>query len=257
MRIESLQNPRVKRLVALQQKRRERTKHGLFVVEGEREISRALTCEYDIVELWMMDEFDVPINLDESMVIRCSPAVFQKISYRGEAAKYLAVFKMKEMSFDSLKLPKTALIITLENIEKPGNLGAVLRSANAFGADAVVVCDSSVDIYNPNVIRNSLGGFFDLPIVVSTSEQAISFFQKNNVQMVTTHLEASMNYLDVDYTRSTALIMGAESTGLSNLWVKNTNQNVIIKMGGVVDSLNISVAAAVVMSEVARQRAHL
>ena len=254
MRIESLQNARVKRLVALQQKRRERNKHRLFVVEGAREVSRALKCNYEIVELWTIDEKVIPTGIQDSAVVTCSPNVFRKISYRNDAAVYVAIFKMKAHPFDSFSLSEAPLIIGLENIEKPGNLGAVLRSANAFGADAVVVCDSGVDIYNPNVIRNSLGGFFDLPIVVCSSEQAISFFEKNNIQIVTTHLAASVNYLQVDYSGPTALIMGAESTGLSNLWLKHTSQNVIINMGGVVDSLNISVAAAVVMSEAARQR---
>jgi len=255
MHIESLQNARVKRILNLQQKAKLRKQEGVFVVEGRREVERALLSGFIAEEIWSVSEDLSNLRLPESTLkISCNQAVFDKITYRESAADILAIIKIKSQSVEDLELPQNPLIVVLEAMEKPGNIGAVLRTCNALGADAVFLCDSVVDLYNPNVIRNSLGGFFGIPVISTSSEDVISFLKKHNIEIVTTHLEASIDYLKVDFRKPTAIVLGTEATGLTDLWVKNTSQNVIIEMGGVVDSLNISVAAAIVLSEAVRQR---
>ena len=255
MHIESLQNPRVKRILNLQQKAKLRRQEGVFVVEGRREVERALLSGFVLEEIWLVVGDEPNLRLPERIHrISCTNAVFEKITYRESAADLLAVFKIKNQILEDLSLSENPLIVVLEAIEKPGNIGAVLRTCNALGADAVLLCDSLVDLYNPNVLRNSLGGFFGIRVISTTSEEAISFLKRNKIEIVTTHLEASIDYLDVDFTNPTAVVLGTEATGLTDLWVKNTSQNAIIEMGGVVDSLNISVAAAIVLSEAVRQR---
>ncbi len=255
MRIESLQNPRVKRILNLQQKAKARKQEGVFVVEGLREVERALLSGFELLEIW--SDKNIPKNLPlpaTALVVDCSTPVFEKLTYREAAADVLALFATKETSLEKLKLPANPLIIVLETVEKPGNIGAVLRTANALGAHAVFLCNSVVDVYNPNVIRNSLGGFFNIPIISTSTSKAIAFIKANNISIITTHLKASVDYLQVDYKKPVALIFGSEANGLSQEWVENTSQNVIIEMGGVVDSLNISVAVSIVLAEAVRQR---
>jgi TrmH family RNA methyltransferase len=255
MRIESVHNPRVKRVLNLQQKSKLRRQEGVFVVEGRREVERALVSGFDAEEIWsVLDNLEGLLLSDSVIKISCSQSVFDKITYRESSADILAVFKIKSQQLEDIALPQNPLIVVLEAIEKPGNIGAVLRTCNALGADAVFLCDSLVDLYNPNVIRNSLGGFFGIPIISTTSEKAIAFFKERTIEIVTTHLEASVSYLENDFTKPTAIVLGTEASGLTDVWVKSTSQNVIIEMGGVVDSLNISVAGAIVLSEAIRQR---
>jgi TrmH family RNA methyltransferase len=142
----------------------------------------------------------------------------------------------------------------VEDVEKPGNLGAILRTCNGLGADAVLVCNPKTDIYNPNIIRNSLGGFFDIPVVVCKNEEAIAFLREKQIQVFSAYLKASIPYHTADYTLPTALVFGSEANGLTDVWVNNTKQNIIVPMHGVVDSLNVSVAVAIVLAEAMRQR---
>jgi TrmH family RNA methyltransferase len=161
---------------------------------------------------------------------------------------------MKPLRLDLLKLSASPLILVLESVEKPGNLGAILRTADAAGVDAVIVCDPQTDFYNPNVIRSSVGCAFTVPVAVSTTDEAIAWLRKNRVRMLATHLEASQPYDQSDLTRPTAIVMGTESTGLSDKWVKAADARIIIPMHGKVDSMNVSVSAAVVVFEAIRQR---
>ncbi len=254
MKIESLQNARVKKILNLQQKSKLRKQEGLFVIEGKREVERAILSGYDAVELWVTAQQQLPNLNHNAEVVYCSTNVFNKIVYRDGASQICGVFKSKNISLETTVLPKNALVIVLENIEKPGNIGAVLRTCNALGADAVLLADCPSDLYNPNLIRNSLGGFFNLQIVENSSAEIISFLKEKEFQIITTHLKASTNYLNIDYTKPSALVFGSEAKGVSEQWVKSTSKNVIIEMNGVVDSLNISVAAAIILAEAVRQR---
>ena len=254
--ITSLQNQRVKRLLNLQQKSKLRKETGLFVIEGLREIERALVSGYQAEELWVSDE-NIPLKKHlwrDTQVVKCSKPVFEKLTYRENNAGLVGVFRSKLHRLDALKPIENPIYVVVEGVEKPGNLGAILRTCNGLGADALFVCDSSVDIYNPNVVRNSLGALFNTPIVQSTTKEAITYFKANNIQIVCAYLPGSITYTQVDYKKPTALVLGAEDIGLTDEWVKNTNAKCVIPMHGVVDSLNVSVATAIFLAEAIRQR---
>lgn len=256
LHITSLQNPRVKRLLNLQQKSALRKAEAVFVVEGLREVERAIKSGYVPQELWMDEKSEQPYFLSkyQTVIITCSTSVFSKISYRESAAEFVAVFEIKEQTLESLNLPDNPLLVVVEDVEKPGNLGAILRTCNGLGADAVLVCNPQTDIYNPNVIRNSLGAFFDIPVIVCSNDEAIEFLEKMKIQIFSAYLEASIPYHQADFNQPTALVFGSEAYGLTDVWVQNTSQNIVVPMHGVVDSLNVSVAVAILLAEAVRQR---
>ena len=242
--ITSVQNARVKHVVALQQKSSLRREEGLFVVEGQREIEHCIACGYEVVELFKRDE-------------NVTPQVYEKMAYRGSTEGIIAVAKCKDHSLSILS-PLTSylspLIIVLERVEKPGNLGAILRTAEAAGVDAVIVCDPLTDLYNPNLIRASIGGVFNVPTAVCTSEECIAFLKANGIKILTAQLQDSYEYYDYDMTQATAIVMGTESTGLTQQWREAADAHIRIPMLGRLDSLNVSVSAAILMYEAVRQR---
>ena len=242
--INSVQNARVKHVVALQQKSSLRREEGLFVVEGQREIEHCIACGYEVVELFKRDE-------------NVTPQVYEKMAYRGSTEGIIAVAKCKDHSLSILS-PLTShhspLIIVLERVEKPGNLGAILRTAEAAGVDAVIVCDPLTDLYNPNLIRASIGGVFNVPTAVCTSEECIAFLKANGIKILTAQLQDSYEYYDYDMTQATAIVMGTESTGLTQQWREAADAHIRIPMLGRLDSLNVSVSAAILMYEAVRQR---
>ena len=242
--ITSVQNARVKHVVALQQKSSLRREEGLFVVEGQREIEHCIACGYEVVELFKRDE-------------NVTPQVYEKMAYRGSTEGIIAVAKCKDHSLSILS-PLTShhspLIIVLERVEKPGNLGAILRTAEAAGVDAVIVCDPLTDLYNPNLIRASIGGVFNVPTAVCTSEECIAFLKANGIKILTAQLQDSYEYYDYDMTQATARVMGTESTGLTQQWREAADAHIRIPMLGRLDSLNVSVSAAILMYEAVRQR---
>ena len=242
--ITSVQNARVKHVVALQQKSSLRREEGLFVVEGQREIEHCIAWGYEVVELFKRDE-------------NVTPQVYEKMAYRGSTEGIIAVAKCKDHSLSILS-PLTShhspLIIVLERVEKPGNLGAILRTAEAAGVDAVIVCDPLTDLYNPNLIRASIGGVFNVPTAVCTSEECIAFLKANGIKILTAQLQDSYEYYDYDMTQATAIVMGTESTGLTQQWREAADAHIRIPMLGRLDSLNVSVSAAILMYEAVRQR---
>ena len=239
--ITSVQNTRVKHVVALQQKSSLRREEGLFVVEGQREIEHCVACGYEVVELYKKDE-------------NVNAVVYEKMAYRGSTEGMIAVVKCKEHTLKDLRLKENPLIVVLESVEKPGNLGAVLRTAEAAGVDAVIVCDPLTDVYNPNVIRASIGGVFCVPTAVCSSEECIAFLKAHQVQILTAQLQDSYEYYDYDMRQATAIVMGTESTGLSQQWREAADAHIRIPMLGRLDSLNVSVSAAILMYEAVRQR---
>ena len=239
--ITSVQNTRVKHVVALQQKSSLRREEGLFVVEGQREIEHCVACGYEVVELYKKDE-------------NVSAVVYEKMAYRGSTEGMIAVVKCKEHTLKNLRLKENPLIVVLESVEKPGNLGAVLRTAEAAGVDAVIVCDPLTDVYNPNVIRASIGGVFCVPTAVCSSEECIAFLKAHQIQILTAQLQDSYEYYDYDMRQATAIVMGTESTGLSQQWREAADAHIRIPMLGRLDSLNVSVSAAILMYEAVRQR---
>ena len=239
--ITSVQNARIKHVVALQQKSSLRREEGLFVVEGQREIEHCKACGYEIVEEYIRD-------------INVTSQVYEKMAYRGSTEGIIAVAKCKEHSLAKLQLNEKPLIVVLERVEKPGNLGAILRSAEAAGVDAVIVCDPLTDMYNPNLIRASIGGVFSVSTAVCTSQECIAFLKAHGIKILTAQLQDSYEYYDYDMTQGTAIVMGTESTGLTNQWREAADAHIRIPMLGRLDSLNVSVSAAILMYEAVRQR---
>ena len=215
--ITSLQNARIKHLVQLQQKSSERRRTGLFVVEGQRELMHCVEAGYDV----------------ENVV---------------------AVVRQRPLTLLDLHLSPSPLIMVLESVEKPGNLGAVLRSADAARADAVIVCDPLTDLYNPNLIRASLGALFSVPTVACTTAECIPFLKERGIQILTAQLQDSNLYYDTDMRQPTAIVMGTESTGLTDTWRQAADAHIRIPMLGRMDSLNVSVSAAILLFEAVRQR---
>ena len=186
-----------------------------------------------------------------------SEKVYEHIAYRGTTEGVIAVVRAKPHTLSDIAKDDVScspLYIVLEGVEKPGNLGAILRSADASGVDAVIVCDPLTDIYNPNIIRGSIGAVFTVPTVVCSSEECISFMKEHGVQILTAQLQDSNLYYDQDMTRPTAIVMGTEATGLTNQWREAADAHIRIPMLGRLDSLNVSVSAAILMYEAVRQR---
>lgn len=256
--ITSAQNPRIRALMALE-KQRERRRTGLFLVEGAQEVAHALRAGYVLDTLVTCPEaspdFHRPDTEDQQFSeIEVSRELFAKLAVRENSGGLLAIMQMRRHSLADFKVSSNPLLLVLEGVEKPGNLGAVLRTADASGIDGVIVCDPSTDIYNSNVIRSSVGCLFSVQVAVASSEEAFVWLRSNNIRVLATHLNASVAYHTADYRKPSAIIMGTESTGLSEFWWKSADQRIIIPMRGSNDSLNVSTAAAVVIFEAVRQR---
>ena len=256
--ITSAQNPKVKLLQELQQKSAVRRRHGLFVVEGRREVERCLRSGYELdtvfvcPDIFGVSESAIAWETDKTCLL--TPYIYNKVAYRGGTEGVIAEVRVREHSLHTLRLPSQPLIVVLESVEKPGNLGAVLRTADAAHVDAVVVCDPLTDLYNPNLIRSSTGAFFSVPCVACTSEECIDFLRRHGIRILTAQLQDSSLYYDTDMTAPTAIVMGTEATGLTNLWREAADAHIRIPMLGSVDSLNVSVSAAILVYEAVRQR---
>ena len=260
--ITSTQNTRVKKLILLQQKSAERRKAGLFVVEGRRELLHCLHSGYEIDTLFYCPQllFVAGEGGELRRVIAANPSlevsaeVYERIAYRGSTEGVVAQMKVKTMALADLQLPDNPLLMVLERVEKPGNLGAVLRSADAAAADAVIVCDPLTDLYNPNLIRSSIGAIFTVPTVACSSVDCIAFLKERGIRILTAQLQDSHLYYDTDMRRGTALVMGTEATGLTEPWRQAADAHILIPMKGQLDSLNVSVSAAILLFEAVRQR---
>ena len=257
-RIVSLQNAKVKQVVALQQKSAERRKQGVFVVEGIRELQHCLDAGYEVNGIFFCPELTTATALSQFSAslttYEVSPEVYEKMAYRGSTEGVIAIVQSRQLQLKDLQLKPNPLLMVLESVEKPGNLGAILRSADAAGADAVIVCDPLTDLYNPNLIRSSIGAIFSVPCIACSSDDCISFLKKNNIKILTAQLQDSKLYYDTDMTCGTAIIMGTESTGLTDVWRQAADAHIRIPMLGQLDSLNVSVSAAILLFEAVRQR---
>jgi len=187
-------------------------------------------------------------------VFEISRDVYQKVAYREGTEGVIAEVRAKERRLEDLVLKENPLVVVLESVEKPGNLGAVLRSADAAGADAVLICDPLTDLYNPNLIRSSIGAVFTVPCVACSSAEAIKWLKANDIQILTAQLQDSAWYYDTDMRRGTAIVIGTEATGLTQPWRLVADAHIKIPMLGQLDSLNASVSAAILLFEAVRQR---
>lgn len=251
----SLQNPRIKQIVKLRDDKKQRQRDGLMLVEGYDEISLALTAGHVPRTILIAPELNRrEIKDTHAEIITVSRAVFGKMSYRENPDGWLAVFPAPGISLDDLKLGEPPLVIVAESIEKPGNLGAILRTADAAHVDAVLVCDPRVDVYSPNVVRASRGTVFTVPLVETESTQALVYLQGRGI-----HILAATPFAEAEYTRQDlriplAVAVGTEDAGLSDLWMNQADIRVRIPMMGKVNSLNVSVATALIVYEAVRQR---
>ena len=243
--ITSTQNAKVKHVVALQQKSALRRKEGLFVVEGRRELMHCVEAGYEVVETFVLADLADLSEPDRlGAVFKVSPQVYEKMAYRGSTEGVMAVVREKSRSLEDLQLGAAPLIMVL----------AVLRSADAAKADAVIICDPLTDLYNPNLIRSSIGAIFSVPCVACSSEACITFLKAHGIQILTAQLQDSSLYYDTDMLGGTAIVMGTESTGLTDVWRQAADAHIRIPMLGQLDSLNVSVSAAILLFEAVRQR---
>ena len=284
----SAQNPKFKRLVALREKSRLRRDEGVFVVEGRRELEHCLEAGFEVETVFVCPEIadcsgaapegrntrgsvaggpsrrdggvspkdELPKGLQpcSGQVFAVTKELYAKVAYREGTEGVMAIVKSRDLRLDELQLGDKPLVMVLEGVEKPGNLGAVLRSADAAGADAVIVCDPLTDLWNPNLIRASIGAVFTVPTVCCSSQEAIAWLKARGIRILTAQLQDSSAYYDCDMTGPTAIVMGTEATGLTDPWRQAADAHVLIPMLGRLDSLNVSVSAAILLYEAVRQR---
>lgn len=250
----SASNPKIKKLLALQQKASERRESSLFTVEGRRELEHCLEAGYEADTIFVCPEIAGEVQLPDCRICELSRELYAKVAYREGTEGIIAEVKAREHSLNSLKLKENPLIAVLESVEKPGNIGAVLRTCDAAGADALIICDPKADLYNPNLIRASLGAAFTVQTAVCESAEAIKYLKDKGIQILTAQLQDSSLYYDRDMRGGTAIVMGTESTGLSEVWRKAADAHIMIPMLGRLDSLNVSVSAAILLYESVRQR---
>ncbi|MBI4625444.1 MAG: RNA methyltransferase [Verrucomicrobia bacterium] len=261
-KISSLQNPRVKQLVKLRD-RRPRDEAGVFLVEGYREIRRALEKRIALRELyfspgWFLGENEPALLAGAAaagaQLFELTKDAFAKVAYRERPDGLLAVAPQWKRALADLALPAAPFLLVVEAIEKPGNLGTILRSADAAGCDAVIVCDPVTDIFNPNVVRASTGVLFSVPLVVEESARVLAWLREKQVRIVATTPAAATLYTTADLRGPLAVVMGSEQYGLSEFWLKNAYLPVRIPMAGQADSLNVAMAAIITLFEAVRQR---
>lgn len=259
--ISSLQNSAIKKLLQLQEKSRIRKKEGLFVIEGRREIDLALKGGFDLVEIFYTPTLNLPEEVNKLTggknveISELSNEVYEKVAYRGSTEGVIAIAKAKDLSLDNINLQKeNPLILVAEAPEKPGNIGALLRTADAAAVDAVFIANPRTDMFNPNIIRSSVGCIFTNTIAVGSTSEIIAYLKEHHIAIFGAALQASIPYCTVDFKLASAIVVGTEATGLSEEWLKNTTQNILIPMKGEIDSMNVSVAAGILIFEARRQR---
>lgn len=255
MDITSLQNPRVKHIVKLRDDKRQRQKDGLMLVEGYDEIQLARSAGREPQTLLTSPELaSRQIDSVTAETITVNRAVFEKLSYRENPDGWLGIFFIPHTSLDDLIVGELPLVIIAESVEKPGNLGAMLRTADAAGVDAILVCDPRVDPYSPNVVRASRGTIFTVPVVETSSAQALVFLQKRSIKVLAAAPSAAAEYTQQDLRTPLAIAVGTEDEGLSEFWLSQADLKVKIPMMGKVNSLNVSVSTALIVYEAVRQR---
>jgi TrmH family RNA methyltransferase len=262
-KITSLHNPKVKKTLLLQ-KHKERAAQNLFVIEGIKEIQKAVKKNYEIDTLFFCRDIILESDIEHSLptdkiknIFEITSQVYEKMVYRENSGGIVLWAVPKRHRLEDLKLNKNPLILVMEGIEKPGNIGALYRTADAAGIDAVFISNPKSDLYNPNTIRASLGCIFTVPTALTSGKEAVEFFKNRKIQIISTYLKASVEYHMIDFTKDTAIVMGTEDIGISQMWVDAADQKVIIPMRGEADSMNVSNSAAIIIFEACRQRGFL
>lgn len=262
-RISSVHNPRIKQVLKLR-RRPQRDKLGRLLIEGYRELKRALDNGWNPDVLFfcpvLFQGTNEPALLERcrkagAKLFECSEAVFRKIAYRDRPEGLLALAPPIRRGLADLALSRNPLVLVAERIEKPGNLGTMIRSADAAGADAVIVSDPTTDVNNPNVVRASIGTLFAVPVATADSEAALAWLKQRGIRVVAATPAAPTEYTETDLTLPTALVVGSEQYGLQSIWLERADVRVRIPMRGQGDSLNVATAATILLYEAVRQRA--
>jgi TrmH family RNA methyltransferase len=257
--IESTANAKIKNIVKLS-KSSERKKQGVVLVEGYKEINTALKAGWKLNEIFYCSEYGgenpsfFGVNKDAKLIANVSQEVFEKITGREKPDGYLAIFLEKKYKLSEIVLPENPLVAILEGMEKPGNFGAILRTADAAGVDLIIINDPQLDVFHPQAIRGSVGAVFDQKIISLTREETIAWLKEKNIISYATSKKGEKDFFDFDYCGGTAFVLGAEHSGLSPEWREGADKYVKIPMVGIVDSLNLSVSAAILLFEAVRQR---
>ena len=258
----SFANPRVKAATALRD-RRERDRAGLTLVDGAREVRRALDAGVEVVEVFVCEPLlagpdaraALDLLRDRGVVIQpTSESVFAKLAFGERAEGLLAVVRIPSTALADLALPDDPLVVVIEGVEKPGNVGAVLRSADGAGADAVVAASPRTDLFNPNAIRASAGTMFTVPVGAAPSDEVLAWLRDGGLRIVAARVGAGRPYTEADLTGRLAIVLGAEADGLSDVWTADGIEAINLPMHGVADSLNVSISAAILLYEARRQR---
>lgn len=256
--ISSINNPLVKQIIQLQKKSKKRSEDNLCIIEGVKEIEMAISGGLNFENLLVCpDIFQNEIKIDdfEAETIFISKQVFEKIAYRSSTGGILAIGKTSNFNLQDLKFKnKNPLILVAEAPEKPGNIGAFLRTCDAASLDAVIIANPKTDLYNPNIIRSSLGTVFTNQIAQGSTEEIIEFLNQKNIDIYAAILQESVSYLEANFKNSSAIVVGTEADGLSESWRNAAKQNIIIPMQGKIDSMNVSVSAGILIFEAKRQR---
>lgn len=251
--IESFQNEKIKNITKLLSDNRSRKKSGVFVVEGQQENERAQKYDFEAVEFYVCESI-FKGNMPSEKVIFVSEKIYEKIAYRGSSEGILGVYKAKEQNLNDFKPKDNSTIIIVEGVEKPGNLGAILRSCEAFGVDALIISDAKTDFYNPNVIRSSVGCLFGMNVYQAANSETLDFLKNNNFNIYTTIMDESSEVLyKRNFKTKSAVLFGTEHSGLSDFW-SGKGENTLIPMVGSIDSLNLSNAVAITCYEALRQK---
>ena len=255
MDITSLQNPRLKHIVKLRDDKKARRAAGLMLVEGYDEIQLALSSGYQPQTLLTSPEITSrQMTAVSAETLTVSRAAFEKMSYRENPDGWLAIFPIPHRTLDDLKLSDMPLVIVAESIEKPGNLGAILRTADAAQVDAVLLCDPRVDLWNPNVVRASRGAVFSVPVVEAENALVLEWLKSRKIRLVAATPSADVSYTHIDLRQPVAIAVGTEDEGLTEFWLSYADVKVMIPMMGKVNSLNVSVSTALIAYEAVRQR---
>lgn len=257
--IESLDNKKIKNIVKLA-KPSERRKQGVILVEGYKEIKAALKAGLKLVEIFYCGEYGgenpsfFGVDKDGKLIANVSREVFEKITYRETPDGYIAIFLEKTFTLENIKVSEAPLVLVLEGMEKPGNFGAILRTADAAGVDLIIVNEPQLDVYHPNAIRSSIGAIFDKQIVKATQTETIAWLKEKNIVSYATSKKGEKDFYEFDYSVGTAFVLGSEHSGLSEEWREEADKYIKIPMEGIVDSLNLSVSAGILLFEAVRQR---
>jgi len=263
--IESIHNPFIKNITLLQKKSRERKKQGLFVVEGKKELLMAIKGGFTLKNFVFPENIKSSIDLpflekkksNTFEKISVSKDICKKITYRGDSEGILGIFEYKKpLLLENLHLKNSyPIVLVIESVEKPGNIGALLRTAEGAGVDAIFIANPKTDLFNPNIIRSSIGSVFLLPCISDTSKNIITYLKEKGFFIYSASLKKNaISYFEETYKQPTAIVVGSEDNGLSKIWLDNSYKNIIIPMDGHIDSLNVSVAAAILLYEIQKQR---